>query len=139
MPTKTGKPQRGDRVLFDFVILGEREAAWQGTVLSWPSYNRVRIKIDKVLFDPRGHFAPPNSKVATWDEHTAAMYLERGTVKVIDEDTAVAEREQQLVVTYRIPSEAGPAHASHVADGLAKALDRLGVDRERVKWQVPWR
>ena len=82
MPTPTGKPKTGERILFDFVILGRRDATYRATVLSWPRYDRVKVKIDEVLFDPKGYFKVGD--IATYDEYAAAMYLNNGTVKVIE-------------------------------------------------------
>jgi hypothetical protein len=42
-----------------------------------------------------------------------------------------------LRLEYRVPDEAGPVHASWVAEQLGQKLVDLGVDKERLSWRVP--
>lgn len=42
-----------------------------------------------------------------------------------------------LRLEYRVPDEAGPAHAAWVAEQLGKRLIELGVEKEHLSWRVP--
>lgn len=84
MATALGKPQKGDRIVYDFVILGRRDCTIEATVMEWPRYGRVRARIDRVVYQRQDYGFEPGKEL-TWDEHAAAMYLKSGIVKLAEE------------------------------------------------------
>lgn len=101
MATKTGKPQAGDRVRVDFVILGNRETTWEGTVVAWPAHGRVKIRVDRVTFDPKDQMAAVRrykNSLMEYDEYAAAMYLSSGLIQVIADAPKAGTRLLSVVI-----------------------------------------